>query len=175
MQEPRAHLREALKVALQDAKAMFDDGLLNDEEYKDLKSHELSKYKSALSNIDDAGPREAQAPPSSHAEGTHAQAKHDVALLRECEDPAKASSAFASTPREPVEAPDDGEPAGRDNPRSQSAAGEREGHAVDDSEAGLYDRLHMPPIFRRKSMSSRRTIVIDGRELESICRDDQRE
>lgn len=41
-------LRDELKVALQDAKDLFDTDLLDEREFKDLKAHEIRKYKDKL-------------------------------------------------------------------------------------------------------------------------------
>lgn len=44
-------LREKLKVALRDIKQLFDDNLVDEVEYKDLKANELSKYKEKLAAL----------------------------------------------------------------------------------------------------------------------------
>lgn len=44
-------LREKLKIALQDVRKLYDDGLVDENEFKDLKAHELSKYKEQLTSL----------------------------------------------------------------------------------------------------------------------------
>lgn len=49
--DTQAQLREELSKALKDAKFMFTDGLIDEKEYGDLKSHELAKYKTAVAAL----------------------------------------------------------------------------------------------------------------------------
>jgi hypothetical protein len=55
-QTSQAQLREELSKALKDAKSMFDDGLVDEKEYGDLKQHELAKYKAAVATLAAAPP-----------------------------------------------------------------------------------------------------------------------
>lgn len=50
-ESPDGVLREKLKVALRDAKRLFDENLIDENELKDLKAHELCKYKAQLNAL----------------------------------------------------------------------------------------------------------------------------
>lgn len=47
--DARNILRDKLKIALQDVRKLYDEGLLDENEFKDLKTNELLKYKEQLS------------------------------------------------------------------------------------------------------------------------------
>lgn len=50
-ESPESILREKLKTALRDAKRLFDENLIDENELKDLKAHELFKYKTQQSAL----------------------------------------------------------------------------------------------------------------------------
>jgi hypothetical protein len=134
MKANQTELREALKVALQDAKALFDDGLLDEHEYVDLKQLELRKYKDALASLSGVEQSDLSTPPRQ--------------------------------PRPPAE------PQARNSPEQDSTiqvpkppAAHAEAMDVDPD---VYERLRTPPIFRRRSATARRTVVLSCNDLDVL-------
>jgi hypothetical protein len=134
MKSTQPELRDALKVALQDAKALFDDGLLDEQEYVDLKQLELRKYKDALASLSTGEQPGFTTPPR----------------------------ATQST-GEPL--PDPG-PEEESTPPDQRVQSNLE-EAID-VDPDVYERLRTPPIFRRRSATARRTVVLSRNDLDVL-------
>jgi hypothetical protein len=134
MKSTQPELRDALKVALQDAKALFDDGLLDEQEYVDLKQLELRKYKDALASLSTA------------------------------EQPG-----FSTPPRlaePPAEEQTDPAPEQEFTPPDQRVHTDQV-EAID-VDPDVYERLRTPPIFRRRSATARRTVVLSRNDLDVL-------
>lgn len=147
-------LRDKLKVALQDARRLYDDGLLDDTEFKDLKAHELSKYKeqlavltaSAISRAIEKTPPEK--PREKLANVTPICTPLNERLRQEALRPSPNSAPVPSSPQT--------------MPRLKRP--EEDTIYVDSS---VYRRLTTPPIFRRRQ-SKPRKIVIPCSELKAL-------
>lgn len=151
-------LREKLKVALQDARNLYDDGLLDEKEFKDLKAHELGKYKEQLAAVTAKSISRA-------VEGSQSE-------------PSSAKKMFPITT--PIRTPITGRvrvealrpsPASTGSPSSPpTVLGDRTKHGKDDVvyvDASTYKRLTTPPIFRRRSRNKRKIVLPCG-ELQAL-------
>jgi hypothetical protein len=156
----QAQLREELVKALKDAKSMFSDGLVDEQEYGDLKSHELAKYKAAVAALSSAPPATARFQPET---SPNSKSSKPAPLEEGLEALPGASSArheaaqTSSPALSPERTPEDNEfipPA--------AVAGSV---AVDPD---MYERLRTPPIFRRRSAALRRTVVLNGTDADSL-------
>lgn len=151
-------LRENLKVALQDARNLYDDGLLDEKEFKDLKAHELGKYKEQLTAvtakcISRAAESMPAEPPS---------AKKMVPVTTPIRTP--------MTSRLRVEALRPS-PASTGSPTSPpTVLGDRQKRGKEEVvyvDASTYKRLTTPPIFRRRSKNKRKIVLPCG-ELQAL-------
>lgn len=151
-------LREKLKIALQDARNLFDDGLLDSKEFKDLKAHELDKYKEDLAALTASSTSRA-------AEGTQPDlqsAEKMAAMTTPVRNPL--------TGRVRVEALRPS-PSSSNSPTSPpTAMGDRSKRGKDEVvyvDAITYNRLTTPPIFRRRSRNKKK-IVLPCAELQAL-------
>lgn len=150
-----SELREKLKVALQDARNLFDDGLIDEKEFKDLKAHEISKYKEQLSGIT---PTPVSRTPDNGSPKPN---------------PNSASTTPLSTPLKSTVSRDDWRPVPTlaASPASPTALAlsrqKRQQNNVLLVDKETYDRLTTPPIFRRRSRNKRK-IVLPCAELQAL-------
>lgn len=168
----QAQLREELYKALEDAKSMFNDGLVDEKEYGDLKAHELVKYKTAVAALSSA-----TAPPVAHPPKQKPDAPRPVSqpqtppaqVVRTDVNPAPKRLAPVLSPslsRRQRPRPS--------SPPLQPDSALQEGQKEADESISLpdkvsvdpdmYERLRTPPIFRRKGAALRRTVVLNGGE-----------
>lgn len=159
--DAEAILREKLRVALQDAKNLYDEGLLDEKEFKDLKAHELGKYKeqlAALTTSDQPSrPAERTTPPSERkqpapngAAGTPLRTPVNIRMRHEASRPSPGSvETPPSVPHTPSE---------RIRPNKEDIL------VLD---ANTYARLTTPPIFRRRSRNKKK-IRIPCAELKAL-------
>lgn len=153
----QAELRDALRIALQDAKACFDDGLVDEQEYADLKSHELRKYKAALESLNDI-------PVCQVVQSTQASAQQPRI------SPDKYSSPDAHVASEEPKTSPHSADASEYLP-SACVVSDARHYSLSDIvsvDPDTYERLRTPPIFRRRSATARRTVVLDGNDLEAL-------
>lgn len=140
-------LRENLKVALQHAKQLYDDGLVDEREFKDLKAHELSKYKEHLGALT-----------ASVISRTVERTPPDTKRIKS-DDVTPISS-----PMNTRMCPD----ASRTSPPSapSSASPRRRPKSKDDQliyvDSNTLKRLTTPPIFRRRSAKKRKIVIPRG-------------
>eukprot|EP00177_Eucheuma_denticulatum_P002859 GFKZ01005129.1.p1 GENE.GFKZ01005129.1~~GFKZ01005129.1.p1 ORF type:complete len:169 (+),score=21.57 GFKZ01005129.1:279-785(+) len=150
-----SELRDKLKVALQDARNLFDDGLIDEREFKDLKAHEISKYKEQLSSI----------PPTSISRIPDTGSPQH--------NPNSASTTPLSTPLKSSVNRDDWRPSTTLAASPASPTGlalsrqKRQQNNVLLVDKETYDRLTTPPIFRRRSRNKRK-IVLPCAELQAL-------
>jgi hypothetical protein len=203
-------LRDQLKVALTDAKGMFDEGLIDQQEYGELKAHELRKYKTALASLNAIAVTDASPPPSlppidrrlpSIPERPQLQPSSftRAELLPHPVQPPGWPTAAPMTPREAALAVADAwgggdgtglvtperrpplplsvrhAPSERGDPGAAAAAVFSATAAAQLTEPDnilsnpdVYERLRTPPIFRRRSATARRTVVLSGTEVDKL-------
>ncbi|PXF49520.1 hypothetical protein BWQ96_00590 [Gracilariopsis chorda] len=145
--DAQQQLREKLKVALQDARKLYDDGLLDENEFKDLKAHELEKYKEQLAAITaPSKPLNSHQTPPPPSATTPTRTPLNVRFRKQ---------ALAS----PASAPSYLSPPSHIRPRFA-----REDVLYVDS--STFQRLTTPPIFRRRP--KKRRIVVPSEELRKL-------
>lgn len=158
MSDAESLLREKLKVALQDARNLYDDGLLDEKEFKDLKSHELGKYKEQLAAV--------IAKCISRAVESEPVGPHSPKKMMPVTTPIRTPM----TSRVRVEALRPS-PASTGSPTSPSTVlGERQKRGKEEVvyvDASTYKRLTTPPIFRRRSKNKRKIVLPSG-ELQAL-------
>lgn len=151
-------LRDKLKVALQDAKNLFDDDLLDEKEFKDLKAHEIGKYKEQLAALT-ANLNPSPSPTNTASPQSDRQRAVNGTSLR---TPDKARL------RQPLSRPFTtslGTPPSITRPQSSRKKGQKE--EVLYLDANAYNRLATPPIFRRRS-NNKRKIRLPCAELKAL-------
>lgn len=166
----QAQLREELSKALQDAKSMFNEGLVDENEYGDLKSHELKKYKTAVAALSSAPPAPAPEPPSQQVPPPRSiplPRTPPRQVVRMDRNPTlKRPAPVISTalprhqkprPSSPARRPE--EPVQEKEQVPDEAISLPEKVSVDPD---MYERLRTPPIFRRKGAALRRRVVVNG-------------
>ncbi|CAN8066599.1 unnamed protein product [Agarophyton chilense] len=144
-------LRETLKLALQDARKLYDGGLIDENEFKALKDLELTKYKQELTAIPDTS---AAAISSSPVTKTTR-----LAPLTPVRTPLT-TRLNHSVRQSPASAPSYLSPPTQIKPRFS-----KEEVLVVDS--GTFQRLTTPPIFRRRR-SRKRRIIVPSEELNKL-------
>lgn len=174
-------LRDQLKVALRDIKQLFDDNLVDETEYKDLKANELAKYKEKLAALVPG-----EQPRTPHMASPYAISfnKREIHTPTATPTPtrgqlpprsAQLHSATKSEPRRiPSLHPGESTPRRSVVPRSASTSchttptanhGETPIHL--DLNTAL--RLATPPIFRRRAVRRRR-ITVPMSEVAALSR-----
>lgn len=148
-------LREKLKVALKDARNLFDEALIDEKEFKDLKHHELRKYKehlAAITSTSIARPVEAATPEAAH---------NSTASTPLC-TPLKGSirkelwKSSANVTASPI------------SPTAHALKSHKhENNNVLLVDKDTYNRLTTPPIFRRRSRNKRK-IILPCAELQAL-------
>ena len=151
---PETALREKLKVALQDAKRLFDDDLIDEDELKDLKAHEICKYKKKLDSLATATTTTATTVALSPAATSTETPRPITPIVPSLPPLTHRTPPFASIHRyradEEAHAPFSAPPAIRKRRRSD---------ATIYVEPEIYQRLTTPPIFRRRPRAKRRIVV----------------
>lgn len=178
-------LRNKLKVALQYAKQLFDDGLVDVSEFRDLKATELTKYKEQLANLA-ASPKSAhapqketppKAPPSRQSILLAAPPKtpppHKTLRItspptsrRLCSssNPPPGGATVLASPRTPDKSPQSGaKGVGVGSTSAVARTPLRDPVYLD---VHTYCRLTTPPIFRRRTR--KRRIVVPSAELRAL-------
>lgn len=146
-------LREKLKVALQDAKKLYDDGLLDENEFKQLKTHELTKYKEELSIITSNMAKKVSSastpiPPSITPPNPKSQfSRKDLTPL---------GTPMRPSPMRPMQIF-----------ISPHAAKKANADSVVVVDPNTYKRLTTPPIFRRRAPKKRK-IVLPSAQLKAL-------
>lgn len=166
----QAQLREELYKALEDAKSMFNEGLVDEKEYGDLKSHELVKYKTAVAALSSAPVAHTPHPAKQQPDAPRPVSQPGTPpaqVVKTDTNPAPKRSAPVLSPSLPR----------RQRPRPSSPPNEPEGPVQEDEKVAdegislpdkvsvdpdMYERLRTPPIFRRKGAALRRTVVVNG-------------
>lgn len=162
-------LRDKLKVALQATRRLFDDGLVDENEFKDLKAHELRKYKEQLAAVtsaplpssDDCTPRRADLRPAPGEMRTPCADRSARGHLL--------SDGWHSGMKRPRE--EDTPPLARSAPGPRGVS-EKDLVYVDPE---VFRRLTTPPIFRRRRAAGMRRIVLPIRSAELAALQDQPE
>lgn len=156
-------LREKLKVALQDARQLFDDGLVDEKEFKDLKTHELTKYKEQLAAITATTtltrPIESTPPAK-----TRTSKSEDITPMSTPLTTRLHGAQLRHTPS-------DDHPGISSTPPSQQQSTPRK-RSADDLvylPVNTFKRLATPPIFRRRAVKKRR-VPVPSAELEALTR-----
>jgi hypothetical protein len=192
-------LRDQLKVALTDAKCMFDEGLVDQHEYGELKAHELRKYKHALASLNavagsDAAPRTPPPRGPHQHRDNHSDVpsgrpgRHGSSTLTTSEAALAVANAWGSGDATVLSTPDRCPALPRnqryDEPETGSASAAAAAVSAvasaqlldSDSILGdpdVYERLRTPPIFRRRSATARRTVVLSGTEVQKLRQDEE--
>lgn len=147
-------LREKLKVALQDARNLFDEGLVDEKEFKDLKAHELHKYKEQLAAITVTSvthPADTASPETGHNSTVSTPVSTPLKASGR-KDPWRSSANLTASPISPT------------SHVTKSYKKESNILLVDKD---TYNRLTTPPIFRRRSRNKRK-IVLPCAELKAL-------
>lgn len=151
-------LRDKLKVALQDARRLYDEELIDGNEFKDLKANELDKYKEQLAaltttSISRAAEGSQPDPPST---------EKLISMTTPVRNP--------MTGRVRVEALRPSPTSSNSPPSPPTVLGDRLKRGKDEVvyvDANTFNRLTTPPIFRRRSRNKRK-IVLPSAELQAL-------
>ncbi len=151
---PETALREKLKIALQDAKRLFDDNLIDEDELKDLKAHEICKYKRKLDSLATATTTTATTVALSPAATSTDTPRPITPIVPSLPPLVHRTPPFASIRRY----------RGEDEPPAPFSAPpairkRRRGDPTIYVEPEIYQRLTTPPIFRRRPRAKRRIVV----------------
>lgn len=172
-------LREQLKVALRDAKQLFDDNLLDETEYKDLKANELSKYKEKLAAL---VPGEGSTTPTMSSPFTVPRGTR-ISLtpmttpttaggslpprVKHLHSATKSEPSFTPSPHPNAATPRSLTPRTATPLKKSGGKAQHEFEACMDPIHAL--RLSTPPIFRRRAVRKRR-ITVPSAEIASLNR-----
>lgn len=159
--DTQAQLREELSKALKDAKFMFDDGLIDQKEYGDLKSHELAKYKAAVAALPTTpAPSRARTAPRSTAKSKAGQpsARTQATAIQDGNFPAEPEAQGQESPP----------PAQAMTPERGDASQVPQLPLSVEVDPDTYERLRTPPIFRRRSLAAKRTVVLEDDDADML-------
>lgn len=158
---------QALKQALQYAKELHDAGLVDDSEFKDLKSHELAKYKKSLKDNDEGD-----------HEGDVGEAVTPVTTAKGIKEEGKDGKEVKEGMLEREEEVVDEMLFKTPSPQIKRVSSLVKRGAVEDlasvkrlirlGEPSIFERLTTPPIFKRKSRVQKRTIVMDSKDIATL-------
>lgn len=151
-------LRDKLKVALQDARRLYDEELIDGNEFKDLKANELDKYKEQLAALTTTSISRA-------AEGSQPDPPNTEKLIS-MSTPVR----NPMTGRVRVEALRPSPSLSNSPPSPPTVLGDRLKRGKDEVvyvDANTFKRLTTPPIFRRRSRNKRK-IVLPSAELQAL-------
>lgn len=185
----------ALKKALQHAKELFESGLVDETEFKDLRRHELLKYKQSQSftssETEDEGKVETVTPTSSVGSKDAPGLQKSIDVPRDKESRDAEESKHQAKKEKTVELKEDitasrvtivpSEDSGYSTPPSQirrfaafakyktpggaMSSIRKRSHA---KEHDILEKLTTPPIFKRRSKLHRRVIILPSKDIASL-------